>query len=222
MRVLLIEDDAALCEAICAVFAKHGIACDVCHDGEDGLALLLQEPCDVCVLDRMLPALDGLTLLRRVRTAGIHTPVLLLTALGGIGDRVDGLEAGADDYLTKPFDMRELLARLRALQRRGSGVLQDETLRCGNVCLDVPQQTLKGPQGSVTLSKKECELLEVLLRNAHKLLARSVLLGRVWGTDASVEDANLDSYIHFVRRRLQAVGADIKVTTVRGTGYRVE
>lgn len=222
MRVLMIEDDEQLCDAVRAALEQAGIAVDLCHDGDDGLALLRQEVCDVCVLDRMLPSMDGLTVLRRARAMGVSTPVLLLTALGGVGDRVDGLEAGADDYLTKPFDMRELLARLRALQRRGGTTLQDDAVVWGNARLEVSEQMLIGPKGSVTLSKKECELLEVLMRSAQKLMGRSVLLGRVWGADASVEDANLDSYIHFVRRRLQAVGADSKVVTVRGTGYRLE
>lgn len=157
MRVLLIEDDASLCAAVTAGLAAGGIQTDVVRDGEEGLALLCRGVYDACCLDRMLPGLDGLTVLRRARAAGVTTPVLLLTALARVGDRVDGLDAGADDYLTKPFDLRELAAR-------------------------------------------------------------------VWGAEAEVDDASLDSYIYLVRRKLARAGAGprLRLATVRGAGYRLE
>lgn len=222
MRVLLIEDDEDLCAAVAQGLEAAGYAVDQCHDGQDGLYYLLQDLYDVCLLDRMLPGLDGLAVLQRARAQGCATPVLMLTALGRVTDRVDGLEAGADDYLVKPFDMRELLARLRALCRRPAAVEPADAILCGNVTLLPSQLTLRGPDGTATLSKKECELLLVLLRNAGKLLSREVLLGRVWGAENDVTDASLDSYIHFVRRRLKMVGADSRVATVRGFGYKLE
>lgn len=218
MRILLIEDDTALCAALAPALAGLGKA-EFCHTGPEGLALLVSGGYDLCILDRMLPGLDGLTLLRAARVRGVTTPVLLLTALAGAGDMVDGLDAGADDYLAKPFDTPVLLARLRALLRRSGGTA---ALTVGDLRLDTGELTLTGPTGSAVLSRKECDLLEALLRAPGRLQTRSVLLARVWGPLAEVEDANLDCYIHFVRRRLTGVGSRARVVTVRGSGYRLE
>lgn len=221
MRILMVEDDAALCEALRAALEAAGFRTDFCHNGTDGLAFLNSGGYDVCVLDRMLPGLDGLSILRAARSSGVTTPVLMLTALSGISERVDGLDAGADDYLAKPFDTRELLARLRALTRR-PGTTVDATIDCGDVCLSPSELILTGPKGKVSLTKRECNLLETLLRNAGRLQSRTVLLAQVWGPLAEVEDANLDCYIHFVRRRLQSVGSTSHVITIRGSGYKFE
>lgn len=218
MHILLIEDDTALCAALAPALAGLGKA-DFCHTGPEGLSLLVSGGYDLCILDRMLPGLDGLTLLRAARTQGVTTPVLLLTALAGAGDTVDGLDAGADDYLAKPFDTAVLLARLRALLRRSGGTV---ALTAGDLRLDTGELTLTGPTGSAVLSRKECDLLEALMRAPGRLQARSVLLARVWGPLAEVEEANLDCYIHFVRRRLAGVGSRARVVTVRGSGYRLE
>ena len=217
----MVEDDAALCEALRAALEAAGFRTDFCHNGTDGLAFLNSGGYDVCVLDRMLPGLDGLSILRAARSSGVTTPVLMLTALSGISERVDGLDAGADDYLAKPFDTRELLARLRALTRR-PGTTVDATIDCGDVCLSPSELILTGPKGKVSLTKRECNLLETLLRNAGRLQSRTVLLAQVWGPLAEVEDANLDCYIHFVRRRLQSVGSTSHVITIRGSGYKFE
>ncbi|WP_455502415.1 response regulator transcription factor [Gemmiger sp.] len=221
MRILLIEDDRALCAALQPALTGAGYTVDTCHDGADGRELLCGGSYDVCILDRMLPGLDGLSLLRTARTKGCTTPVLMLTALSGINDRVDGLDAGADDYLGKPFDTRELLARLRALTRR-PGTSAETAVHCGDVTLDAAQLTLTGPHASVGLTKRECDLLEALLRAPGQLQSRSALLARVWGPLAEVEDANLDCYIHFIRRRLNTVGSTVKIVTVRGSGYKAE
>lgn len=218
MHILLIEDDTALCAALAPALAGLGKA-DFCHTGPEGLSLLVSGGYDLCILDRMLPGLDGLTLLRAARAQGVTTPVLLLTALAGAGDTVDGLDAGADDYLAKPFDTAVLLARLRALLRRSGGTA---ALTAGDLRLDTGELTLIGPAGSAVLSRKECDLLEALMRAPGRLQARSVLLARVWGPLAEVEEANLDCYIHFVRRRLAGVGSRARVVTVRGSGYRLE
>lgn len=221
MRILMIEDDAALCEALRPALEAAAFRVDFAHNGPDGLALLTSGAYDVCILDRMLPGLDGLSLLRAARTGGVVTPVLMLTALSGIGERVDGLDAGADDYLAKPFDTRELLARLRALSRR-PGTTVDPTMRSGDLTLSPTELTLTGPKGTVSLTKRECDLLEALVRSPGHLQSRSGLLAQVWGPMAEVEDANLDCYIHFVRRRLQSVGSTSRVVTVRGSGYKFE
>lgn len=221
MRILMVEDDRALCTALAPAFDAAGYTVDFCHDGMDGRTLLCDGAYDVCILDRMLPGLDGLSLLRAARARGCTTPVLMLTALSGIGARVDGLDAGADDYLGKPFDTRELLARLRVLTRR-AGTAADTALHCGDVTLDAAQLTLTGPKAATDLTKRECDLLEALLRAPGQLHTRAALLARVWGPLAEVEDANLDCYIHFVRRRLNAVGSSVKIVTVRGSGYKAE
>lgn len=221
MRILMVEDNTALCEALRPALESAGYHTDFCHNGTDGLSLLTSGAYDVCILDRMLPGLDGLSLLRAARSSGITTPVLMLTALSGIGERVDGLDAGADDYLAKPFDTRELLARLRALSRR-PGTTAATSLHSGDVTLSPTELTLTGPKGSVHLTKRECDLLEALLRTPGRLQIRPLLLAQVWGPLAEVEDANLDCYIHFVRRRLQSVGSSAKVITVRGSGYKFE
>ncbi len=222
MRILMVEDDKDLCAAVLQQLRSNGYEADACHDGEDGLYYLEQGIYDVCLLDRMLPGLDGLSLLYSARAKGIATPVLMLTAMGRIGDRVDGLDAGADDYLTKPFDMRELLARVRALARRPGTSEPDGMKQYGDITVDTAQLVLNGPKGQCTLSKKEAELLAVLMANGGQTVARPTLLGKVWGPDAEVEEAILDSYIHFVRRRLRTVGAEVAVLTVRGLGYRLE
>lgn len=160
MRILFIEDDTALCAALAPALAGLGKA-DFCHTGPEGLSLLVSSRYDLCILDRMLPGLDGLTLLRAARAQGVTTPVLLLTALAGAGDTVDGLDAGADDYLAKPFDTAVLLARLRALLRRSGGTA---ALTAGNLRLDTGELTLTGPTDSAVLSRKECDLLEALMR----------------------------------------------------------
>lgn len=156
MRILLIEDDKALCQVLQPTLQAAGFASDCCHTGADGLHLLKTGYYDACILDRMLPELDGLTLLKSARADGVSIPVLMLTALGQIGDRVDGLDAGADDYLTKPFDTRELLARLRALVRRPADLNEAaHRIACGDLVLDTSQLTLTGPSSTVTLSRRE-------------------------------------------------------------------
>ncbi|WP_418666328.1 response regulator transcription factor [Allofournierella sp.] len=222
MRILMIEDDRDLCAAVAAGLAREGWQLDACHDGEAGLCYLKEGVYDVCLLDRMLPGLDGLQLLRAARAAGVSTPVLLLTALGAVHDKVDGLDAGADDYLAKPFDLRELAARVRALARRPGAPACKGPVCFGDLALDASQLLLTGPGGSAGLSRRECELLEALIRGGGQLLPRGLLLGKVWGPYSEVEDANLDSYIHFVRRRLLAVKARTLLVTVRGVGYRLE
>lgn len=222
MRILLIEDDEALRAVLVPVLEKAGFGCDSAADGASGLALLLQNPYDAAVVDRMLPALSGLELVRAARGKGCTVPVLMLTALGRVEDRVEGLGAGADDYLVKPFDNRELIARLQALGRRPARTLESALLRFGDVSLDAAALTLTGPAGTVRLSKNENALLEALLRRAGQLVNREVLFCAVWGAEDFVEEGNLDSYIHFVRRRLRTVGSRVAIRTVRGMGYCLE
>lgn len=222
MRILMIEDDVDLCTAVEIHLKKAGYFTDFAYDGEDGLHFALQNAYDLILLDRMLPELDGLSIVSTLRKKGIHTPVLMLTALGGVGDRVDGLDAGADDYLAKPFAPEELLARIRALARRLQAMEVEKDLSVGDLTLDYNLSALKGPGGSCSLSKKEVEFLSLLLRAPNQTFARELLLARIWGPDAPVEDGNLDNYIHFLRRRLRSVQSELKIVTARGVGYRLE
>ena len=214
MRILLVEDDEALCAAVAPLLEQEGYRVDVCRDGDDALYYMRQRMFGLCILDRMLPGRDGLSVLRAAR-------VLMTTALGLVGDRVDGLDAGADDYLVKPFDVRELLARVRALARRPAPVAVSGRPCCGDLTLDMGTLVLTGDKEQCTLSKKEAELLAALMENAGQTLSRSFLFGRVWGPGADVEEASLDSYVHFIRRRLRAVSSRVTVDTVRGVGYRL-
>ena len=220
MQLLLIEDDRALCEFLVPMLRNHGHSVTAVHTGPDGLAALREGEFDGVILDRMLSGLDGLTLLHALRAEGFTLPVLMLTALGAPGDKVEGLDAGADDYLAKPFDASELLARLRALARGRSGGY-GVVVRCGDAALDTGARVLTGPKGRCEVSGREAALLAFLFRNAGQVLPRALLLDRVWGADSEVEEGNLNNYIFFARRRLQQVGSRVQIQTVRGLGYRV-
>lgn len=222
MRILMVEDDEKLCEAVSYQLEREGFTVDVCTDGDDGLRWIRQQAHDLILLDRMLPTMSGTTVLQRMRADGIQTPVLLVTALDTVADRVEGLDAGADDYLVKPFAVEELLARIRAMGRRPRKWESAALLRYGDAAYDAGGRVLSGGAGECSLSKREGALLEALLRNPDQTLPRGILLSKVWGPDAPVEDGNLDNYIYFLRRRLLQVGSRMEIRTVRGVGYRLE
>lgn len=222
MRILLVEDNVKLNDSLKYQLEKDGFAVDSCMDGEEALYFIRQQIYDVVLLDRMLPFLDGISVLKQMRQERIHTPVILITALGTLEDKVTGLNLGADDYLVKPFAYEELSARIRCITRRSRDMENGTSLSFGDIVYDTREGLLKGPEKSCLLSKREGELLEALLRNKEQTLARSILLTKVWGPDCDVEDGNLDNYIHFLRRRLKSVNADVSVKTVRGIGYRLE
>lgn len=222
MRLLIIDDDVALCEALTIQLSSSGYDVDSCHSGEDALFYALQNSYDIILLDRMLPVVDGLTLLASIRKNNIHTPVILMTAMTKTSDRIEGLDAGADDYITKPFDTQELMARIRALSRRPHTIDRIDALSFGDLTLDLVCQELRTPKHSVSLSKRETAIFEYFLRNRNQILSRSMLLSHIWGPDSEVEDGNLDNYIHFARKRLKALHSRVKITTVHGIGYRLE
>lgn len=222
MRLLLIEDDESLCLSLSYQLRQDGFAPETCHDGEEGLLWARQQGYDLILLDRMLPGMDGLTLLRQLRREGIHTPVIFLTALGQLGDKTGGLDAGADDYIVKPFAYDELLARIRCVLRRPAVLSGDDLLRYGDVTYDPGSLTLRRGTASTALSKRLGDLLELFLRNPGQTLPRQTILLRVWGMETEVEDGNLDNYTYFLRRSLRKVGSTLRLTTVRGIGYRLE
>lgn len=222
MHILLIEDDERLCETLKYQLEQEQCLADTCQDGADGLALLLDCSYDLVILDRMLPSMDGLTLLKTIRDKNIQTPVILLTALGGLEDKVTGLDCGADDYIVKPFAFQELMARIRCIIRRPPSILDRNGLRFGDLSYDTQQNILSCHAKSCTLSKREGALMGFFLRNPRQTLPRSMILNKVWGTDAEVEEGNLDNYIHFIRRRLKTVESHVHLKTIRGVGYRLE
>lgn len=222
MRILLIEDDESLCQTIPFQLRQEGFSVDVSQDGEEGLLFIREQVHDLILLDRMLPGLDGMEVLRTMRREGIATPVIFLTALGQVGDRTLGLNNGADDYMVKPFAFEELLARIRCVLRRPVSLQNAETLAFGDVTYEPRTLVLRRGGASTTLSKRLGDLLELFLRNPGQTLPRQTILLRVWGMDCDVEDGNLDNYTYFLRRSLRKVGSRLHLTTVRGVGYRLE
>lgn len=221
MRLLLIEDDLQLSGLVTRQLQERGFQVDTVSNGEEGLFLLRQNCYDGCVLDRMLPGLDGLSLLKQARQSGVTTPVLLLTAMSRTEDLVDGLEGGADDYLAKPFAMPELLARVTVLLRHGNRQVTRQ-LTAGDLTLDLDKMVLHGPVGRCTLTPREGDMLSLLLQKKGEVISRELFFGNIWGAGAEVGESSLDTYIYFLRRRLRAVGSRWQLTTRRGVGYLLE
>jgi len=224
MKILLIEDDASLGPLIVRLLAAERHTPQLAATGADGLAHWEAGHWDLVILDRMLPDLEGAALLRQVRQAGDTTPVLMLTALGTVDDRVEGLDAGADDYLTKPFAASELLARVRALGRRGEvgGGGGDGVYEIApGFALDEARHALKAGEAVIDLSAREYALLAYLLRNRGVALTRQQILDEVWGSEPDVYSNVVDLYIHYLRKKFEESGHDDLIKTVRGVGYRL-
>ena len=217
MRLLIVEDEAAVREAIARALETEGYELALAEDGAQALAMLAQSPPDAVVLDVMLPGIDGLEVARRLRGQRNAVPILMLTARGAVGDRVSGLDAGADDYLVKPFALEELLARLRALLRRAGG--GDGDLRFADLVLDPGTREVRRGSRRLELTVTEFNLLELLLRNPRQVLRRSLIYDRVWGYDFGPGSHALDVYIGYLRRKLEADGEARLIHTVRGIGY---
>lgn len=221
MRILLAEDDRNLNKALTWQLTGQGYNVDSCYDGEDALYYGKQNIYDVILLDRMLPHCEGTEVLASLRAHHVTAPVILITALGALKDKIVGLDLGADDYLVKPFDFEELLARIRCVMRRSlmlNGQSQGQ-LSYHDITWSVRDMCLSGPSGTCTLSKHEGDLLESFLHTPQQTLPRETLLLKVWGPDSNVENGNLDNYIHFLRRRLKSVESTLQIKTVRGVGY---
>jgi DNA-binding response OmpR family regulator len=220
MRLLVVEDDGALASLVEQGLREEGYAVDVAHDGQQGLDLAELEPYDVAILDVMLPGLDGLEVCRRLRAGGRALPILLLTARDAVGDRVLGLDSGADDYLVKPFSFVELLARIRALLRRRQGGSGAPILQVGDVTLNPADRQVTRAGKPVELTNKEYQLLEYLLRNPGRVLSRGDIAGHVWDYDFSASSNVVDVYIRSLRRKLDDQHEPRLIQTVRGAGYR--
>ena len=223
MRILVIEDEQRLAATVADLLRRQGYSADTCHDGAVGLDNAESGIYDLIILDAMLPGLDGFSVLQQLRSGGHTTPVLMLTALGDVADRVKGLDSGADYYLTKPFDVQELLACVRLLLRRSGGENRtDDAITCGDLRLEPGSFLLSCADRSVRLSRKEYDLMELLMRNFRIIVTKEQLLLKVWGYDSDAEDNNVEVYISFLRRKLTHLHSAVKIRTIRMAGYCLE
>lgn len=221
MRVLIVEDETRLAELIARRFRAEHYEVDLAFDGNDGLSRALTGSYDAIVLDRMLPGIDGIEVCRRLRRSRVATPILILTARRELEERVEGLDAGADDYLAKPFAFSELLARVRALTRRAERPLLPDVLQASDIALDSQRHRVTRAGVEVELSPREFALLEYLMRNAGQVVTRDQIFERVWGYGAEAEGNVIDLYIHYIRRKLDDTNRNPVIKTVRGVGYMI-
>jgi two-component system, OmpR family, response regulator MprA len=220
MRVLLVEDEPAVRDAVERALRGAGHKADLAREGPAGLGLAMTNPYDAVVLDLGLPGLDGVEVCRRLRASGNQVPVLMLTARAAVRDRVEGLDAGADDYLVKPFALDELLARIRALGRRGDdGAKARGVLRFMDIALDRDAMECHRGDRMIPLTRTEYSLLELFMANPRKVLPRDVIFDRVWGYDFGPDSNSLDVYVGYLRRKLEIAGEPRVIQTVRGVGY---
>ncbi len=222
MRILFAEDERFLSRAVTALLEKNNYSVDPVYDGEEALAYLDAGNYDALILDIMMPKLDGLEVLRRLRQAGNPIPVLLLTAKSEVEDKVTGLDTGANDYLTKPFSTAELMARIRAITRSQTGGQVTSRLTLGNITLDQATFELSSPYGSFRLANKEFQMMELLLRNPRQLIPAERFIERIWGYDSDVELNVVWVYISYLRKKLAALKADIQIKATRNAGYSLE
>jgi two-component system OmpR family response regulator len=219
MRLLLVEDDKKAADYIARGLREEAHICDVLADGQDALFHALREQYDVLVVDRMVPGLDGLSLVKALRSAGNKTPVLFLTAIGGIDDRVEGLEAGGDDYLVKPFAFSELLARVNALARRPRAMAEKTTLQVADLTMDLVRRRVARAGVAIELQPREFVLLEVLMRAEGRILTRTMLLDRVWGIHFDPGTTVVESHISRLRAKIDRPFSQQLLQTVRNSGY---
>ena len=221
MRILLAEDEVSIARALKVMLEKSKYTVDMVHNGADALEHIMSSEYDALVLDIMMPGLDGIEVLTRARSSGITAPALFLTAKGEVEDRVAGLDAGADDYLPKPFAASEFLARVRALVRR-SGAWTPAVLSFGGVGLDCNRYLLRANGGEVRLNNKEYQLMELFMRHPGQVFSTSRLMEKVWALDTESDMDVVWTYIGFLRRKLRQLGADAEIKTIRGAGYVLE
>ncbi|MBR2803431.1 response regulator transcription factor [Candidatus Saccharibacteria bacterium] len=216
MRILYVEDEKFLAEAVIHLLKKNKINVDWADDGEEGLTLALKPSYDCIVLDIMLPKLSGLDILKVIRNRGVKTPVIMLSALNEVEDKIRGLEQGADDYLAKPFKTAELIARINALTRRPP-LADDEVMEYGDLSYDVNNRTLNGEP----LTDKEAEILKMLLKTPESTITKAQILAHVWGNDAEFEENYVEVYVSYLRKKIAKVSKKIKIKTIRGLGYKL-
>lgn len=220
MRILLAEDERSLARVLVKIFEKNNYSADAVHNGEDALLYLDGGNYDVVILDVMMPKMDGITVLKEIRKNGNQIPVLMLTAKAEIDDKVLGLDSGANYYLTKPFDTKELLAAIRAITRTTAEI--DSKLRFGNITLDRSTFELASPTGSFRLVNKEFQMMEMLLSAPHNIISTEQFVEKIWGFDSEAEISVVWAYISYLRKKLSALNADITIKSSRNIGYSLE
>lgn len=222
MNILIIEDEYSLADAIAETLKNEKFNVDIETNGEDGENEALTENYDLILLDVMLPKKNGFDILKTLGQAKIKTPVIMLTAKSEIEDKLNGLEHGADDYITKPFSMRELMARIKAVLKRTNNIENTECLQYGDIVLDIKNAKLKSHNNEIQISGKELELLEQLLINKNQISSRESLAQRIWGYESDTEYNNVEVYITFVRRKLKLIESKVYIKAIRGVGYKLE
>ena len=223
MRLLLAEDERSLSKALVRILEHGNYSVDAVYDGQEALDYLDSGNYDGVILDIMMPVKDGWTVLRELRAAGNTIPVLMLTARSEVDDKVAGLDLGANDYLTKPFEPKELLARIRAMLRTGGSVnAAGPDLTMGNITLHLPDYTLRSPSGSYQLANKEFQIMEMLLRNRGQLITAERILEKIWGYDTESDINVVWVYLSYLRKKLTALGATVRIRAQRGVGYLLE
>ena len=220
MQVLIVEDDIRLAQAVGKILEENGYQVDMVHDGQSGLDYAESGIYDVIILDVMLPKIDGFEVARRIRRANVDTPLLMLTARSQIPDKIEGLDSGADDYMTKPFSPAELLAHLRALTRR-TGQVVFETLAFADLELNLESHDLSREGKSINLSFKEFSIMSILMANKSQIVSKDMLIAKVWGVESSAVDNNVEAYISFLRKKLKFLGSSAQIETIRKVGYRL-
>lgn len=221
MRILLAEDEKELSNALVAILKHNNYSVDAVYNGADALDYGLSENYDIMILDIMMPKMSGLEVLEKLRAKDIHTPILLLTAKSEIEDRIQGLDMGADDYLSKPFAMGELLARVRAMGRRKSEFTPN-LIEAGNISLNKENYELSNGQSALRLGNKEYQMLEMLMVNPKRLISTEQFMERIWGYDAEAEINVVWVYISYLRKKLASLDSNVKIKAVRGVGYALE
>jgi len=222
MKLLIVEDEKRMLDALAQILRRNHFDVDCADNGEDGLDNALSGVYDVILLDIMLPGIDGIEVLKELRRAEIHTPVIMLTALGEVEDPMRGLDNGADDYLPKPFKTEELIARIKAVSRRKGEYRNNDNLSFGDIELNPLALTVHCGSKSFTLTQKESHLLEYLMENKNMRLSSDAIIEKVWGYDSDAEDGNVQAYISFLRKKLTGLGSRVRIGNLRNTGYMLE
>ena len=220
MKILIVEDEKLLADALKTMLTGKGFQVEAVYDGESGAEYALLGIYDLLILDVMMPGLDGLSLARKVRSQRCSTPILMLTARSGLEDRIAGLNAGADYYLTKPFDTRELLACINALLRRQGNQVNELTY--GNTALELETCMLVCGENRVRLSAKEFDVMRFLLQSREQILSKEVILARVWGYDSNAVENHVEVYVGFLRKKLRSIGSNVSIEAARRLGYHLE
>lgn len=222
MRVLIIEDEYSLADAIAETLKKEKFTVDIVTDGEEGENEALTNIYDIILLDVMLPNKNGFQILENLRKEKINTPIIMLTAKSEISDKLNGLENGADDYITKPFHMRELLARIRIILKRKANIQDTNILEYNDLILNVGTGKMTCRENEISINGKELELLEILMLNKTQIMNREILANKIWGYNSEAEYNNVEVYVSFLRRKLKILKSNVKIKSVRGIGYKME